>query len=279
MKKLLCILVICACLLAGCGKKPAVDAGTDEGSFDVPDVTAVPDVGEHGETDQSAALLGDMPTLAPAERWEGSDSAGTDDYFSVDALTDDPAPTADGQPQPTQSADAAGLPQALRDPNVIDPSTYQFSALQDTTLGFTFNYPSHWENVPGVFTVCYREKPEEGKFPARIAISAKRLVHSPEGTVLIDQLNSYMRMVYKQYDASTFQAGTPNAEDTFMGKQAYSNTYLAYWGETEIKGFVIAQPVGRVLYVLHFCAAYDDYAALESVMRYMVRSVQLVEDE
>lgn len=275
MKKLLCILLaLCALILAGCGKKTADKAPADEGSFDVPGVTAVPEVGDHGETDQSAALLDEMPTLEPVERVEG-EAAG--DYFSVDALMDD-STSIMGEQTEFQTYDESDLPQPLRNPNVIDPSTYQYSALQDTTLGFTFNYPSHWENVPGVFTVCFREKTEEGKFPARIAISAKRLVHSPEGTVLSDQLTSYMRMVYKQYDSSTFQVGTPNSEDSFMGKQAYSNTYLAYWGETEVKGFVIAQPVGRTLYVLHFCASYEDYTALESVMRYMVRSVQLVED-
>lgn len=270
LKKLLCALMACACILAGCARNPAPEGAAPEGSFDVPGVTAVPEEGEHGETDQSAALSDAMPTLAPVERLDGGDAANGDDYFSVDALT--------GKPSEFPTYDDADLPQPQRDANVIDPSTYQYSALQDTTLGFTFNYPSHWENVPGVFTVCFREKAEDGKFPARIAISAKRLVHSPEGTVLSDELTSYMRMVYRQYDASTFQVGVPNSEDTFLGKQAYSNTYLAYWGDTEVKGFVIGQPVGRVLYVLHFCASYEDYTALESVMRYMVRSVQLVED-
>jgi hypothetical protein len=163
--------------------------------------------------------------------------------------------------------------------NVIDPNMLSYTALNDPDMKLTFNYPSNWVNVPGIFTVCFREQVEPGEFPARVAISAKRLVHSPEGTVLTDELTDFVRVIRKQYDANTFQLGTLNAEDTFMGKQAYSNTYLAYSGETEVKGFVIGQSVGRVLYVFHFCASYDDYTAMERVMRYMLNSVQIIQDE
>jgi len=64
-----------------------------------------------------------------------------------------------------------------------------------------------------------------------------------------------------------------------MGKQALSNTYLAYSGETEVKGFIIGQSIGRVLYVFHFSASYEDYTAMERVMRYMLNSVQIIQDE
>ena len=97
--------------------------------------------------------------------------------------------------------------------------------------------------------------------------------------MVTDELTDFVRVIRKQYDANTFQLGTLNAEDTFMGKQAYSNTYLAYSGETEVKGFVIGQSVGRVLYVFHFCASYDDYAAMERVMRYMLNSVRFIGGE
>ena len=258
---------LCACALSGCGQAPDAPEGSD-GARSAPKVTAVPEEGEHGEEDQSRALES-LPTLEPVETYAPSEAASgaSDDYYSIDALLNPPA---DDDGAPTPQPQAGG---------VIDPNTYQFSALIDTSLGFTFNYPSHWENVPGVFTVCYREKVEPGDFPARIAITAKKLAHSPEGTVLSDELTSYMHMVHKQYSADRFQVGTPNGEDSFMGKQAYSNTYLAYSGETEIKGFVIGRAVKRTLYVLHFCATYEDYAAMESMMRYMVRSVELVEPD
>jgi hypothetical protein len=94
---------------------------------------------------------------------------------------------------------------------------------------------------------------------------------------MIEQLSNYMRLVHKQYDAATFQAGTANGDETFLGKRAMSNTYLAYSGENEVKGFIIGTSVGRVVYVFHFCATYEDYTAMESMMRYMVKSCELVE--
>ena len=42
---------------------------------------------------------------------------------------------------------------------------------------------------------------------------------------------------------------------------------------------MIGRAVKRVLYVFHFCAAYEDYQAMENIMRYMLNSVQLVEEE
>ena len=289
MKKLICALLImalCACALAGCKRRgndeaaPGSDAPSTGGTR--LEVTAVPEEGSHGEQDQSG-VLADMPTLAPAEtlepgaapegEGEAPEEAGdSGDYFSVDDLI--------GQTEEFETYDEAAQPQPPSTQAVIDPNTIRFSALSDESLGFTFNYPSDWVNVPGIFTVCYREVVEPGDFPARVAISGKRLVHSPEGTVVTDELTSFVRAIYKQYDAKTFQLGTLNTQDTFLGRQAYSNTYLAYSGETEVKGFIIGCTIGRNLFVFHFCASYEDYTALERVMRYMLNSVQpLQKDE
>ena len=289
MKKLLCALIVCAmcvCGLSGCDSDAPGEDAAGAGN-DAPTVTLVPEEGDHGETDQSAALLDALPTVVPAETLSAaalSDGASaSDEYYSIDALIngadddidDDPViPDDDGDAEPE-----APTPAPVPVNGALNPSVYQYSALVDTSLGFTFNYPAHWKNIPGVYTVCYREDKTDGSFPARVAISAKKLKHSPEGTVLTDELTSYMKMVYKQYEPDSFQTGTPNAEDTFMGKQAYSNTYLAYSGETEVKGFVIGRAVKRVLYVFHFCAAYEDYQSMENIMRYMLNSVQLVEEE
>lgn len=274
MKKLLCLMTacaLCAIALAGCSRSSAPGGDTQPDTTQAvdfePQTTAVPQ--GHGEEDQSL-LIGD-PTAPPAERLVQEDASQDGDYFSMDALSQ-------GDGDAVENPKLAEIPIAQDIPGAIDPSTYQFSALIDTSLGFTFNYPAHWENLPGVYTVCFREVAEAGKFPARVAVTAKKLTHTPEGTVLRDELGSYMRTIYRQYDSSTFQTGTANTEDTFLGREAMSNTYLAYSGETEVKGFVIGCSVGKVVYVFHFCASYEDYQALENIMRYMLRSVQLVED-
>ncbi|MBR1821423.1 MAG: hypothetical protein IJ769_07350 [Clostridia bacterium] len=281
MKKLLSLMLVCAlCALAlsGC-KKSSPEPSDSDAPSDVqsaPGTTETPEEGYHGEEDQSAALA-EMPTLEPAVPVDGDDAPADayNDYYSIDALlgNDADAAPANAPAEPAADGDAA-IPTVRP---AVDTSAYQYSALTDTSLGFTFNYPSHWENVPGVYTVCFREKVEDGDFPARVAITAKTLVHSPDEEVITEELTDYLRMVHKQYDAATFQAGTPNTEERFLDKPALSNTYLAYSGENEVKGYIIGTAVGRTMYVFHFCATYEDYGAMESMMRYMVKSAEIVE--
>ncbi len=287
MKKLLCLalaLTLCAAVLAGCGKKAEAPSAPTEADFapSAPDVTAVPEEGYHGEEDQSAALQA-MPTLEPVVPLEGGGADEPDvdavgDYYSIDALLNDapdtaPDPTPEAAPTPAEGEGEASAPVQ----KAVDTSTYQYSALTDTSLGFTFNYPSHWENLPGVYTICFREKVEQGDFPARVAITVKKLVHTPDELAITEQLTSYLRLVHNQYEAKTFQAGTPNNQETFLGKPALSNTYLAYSGDHEVKGYIIGTAVGKTMYVFHFCATYEDYGAMESMMRYMVKSAELIE--
>lgn len=288
MKKYLCALLIAAlCVgpLAGCKKTSSTPQSPENGSSAAvgpdADVTAIPEEGSHGEEDQSANLPEQMPTVAPAQPLEGvedvsprdepSAEAGTDEYFSVDDLI--------ARTEEFQTYDESADPGPSAGTTQIDPNTMQFSALTDTSLHFTFNYPTNWENLPGVYTICFREPVEAGDYPARVSVTGKLLVHSPEGTELTDELTAFVRTISKQYNPEFFQLGTLNAQDTFMGRQAYSNTYRAYSGETEVKGFIIGCSVGRRLYVFHFNASYKDYEAMEKIMRYMVQSVQLVEQD
>lgn len=277
MKKILCLIfvtVLCAFALCACSRSQSAAENSEDA---VPGATAVPIEGDHGEMDQSGTIEA-LPTLEPAEPLNANgistDDAG--DYFSIDALIDqgDSGEAVPADPEATPEA-ALVLPAS----SDVDTSTYQFSALTDTALGFTFNYPSHWINVPGVYTVCFREPAEEGKFPARVAITVKKLVHTPDEQAMMEQLTAYMRIIRNQYDKATFESGTPNMNDSFLDRGALSNTYLAYSGDNEVKGFVIGTAVGRSMCVFHFCASYDDYGPMESMMRYMLRSIQPVQSD
>lgn len=279
---LILALALCACLLSACGaRKSTESAPGDVQKEPVVEATEVPEEGAHGEEDQSAALEA-MPTLEPVEPITDEASAGSDDYFSIDAMlegvdTGTPSDVAQGV-----SADDSGAQNPDETPKpvaVLDPTTYQYSALTDTSLGFTFNYPSHWENLPGVFSVCFREKVEPDDYPARVSITAKRLVHTPDNQALTDELTSYVRIIHKQYDAATFQAGTPNTDDRFLGQPALSNTYLAYSGEHEVKGYILGTSIGRTMYVFHFSATYEDFTAMQNLMRYMADSAEIVDKD
>ena len=57
----------------------------------------------------------------------------------------------------------------------------------------------------------------------------------------------------------------------------YAITYLAYSGDIEVEGYMICCAIGRAIYAFHFCASYDDYQAMASVMTRMRDSVALAE--
>ena len=255
------------------GEAEATEAPLEDISFD-------PEGPGYTITDASnvSSEMGDaQPTLQPAETLTPQEMAvvtGETAVPSGDETGDVAAGEGDEFVMGTydEATDAA---QHEDQPAVISPNAFQFSAVVDDNLDYTFNYPTEWENVPGIYTVCYREKVEPGDFPARVAITRKRLVHTPDEAAILEQLSSYMKSIYKQYDKETFQTSTPNKEATFMGKKALSNYYLAYWGEEEVKGFVIGTAFQRTLYVFHFCATYADFTAMESLVQYMMNSVRL----
>ena len=182
---------------------------------------------------------------------------------------DGSAPEEDAAPQDDEAAEPASTPS-------VDVSTYRFQRLTDASFGFTFEYPTHWINVPGKYTVCFREETEDGDVPARVAITNKALAHSPASERVLAQFQSYARIIYGQYDPSTFELGELNASAKFMGQNAYEITYLAYSGDVEVKGYMICCAVEKTIYVFHFSASYSDYTAMESMIGRMRDSVALV---
>ena len=182
---------------------------------------------------------------------------------------------------PTQVPMATAEPLATLEPSsgsqTYDTSTafQTYTTLSDTSLGFTFEYPSTWVSKPGVFTICLTENNPEKSFLPRVAITRKKLVHTASETTITNQLKAYLKVIYKQYDKSTFKVGSLDKELTFMGDVGYSTTYLAFSGETEVKGFVILTQIERTLYVFHFCASYADYTAMEDTMWHMCNSVTI----
>ena len=296
-KRILCACVA-LCLLAVPGalaQEPAAASNFE------PD-EAILSEGSHGEVDQSEML--DLPTVEPLESYDdegseitrediemaegivydgegGNGGAGEgDDYVDSSDILPMPDDGSgiffDNDTEPNQIASANdGLP-VPTDVPPVEVGSVQFSALTDSSLGFTFNYPTAWENIPGLHTVCYREVTQDGAFPSRIAISVKRMPHSVQNDILTQELTAYMRTISKQYASSTFQAGKVNTDDTFLGRKALSNTYMAYYGDTEVEGFIIGCAVGKAIVVGHFSATYQNYQSLYNVMRYMFNSAQLL---
>ena len=194
-------------------------------------------------------------------------------------LADDPTDDPEIPMEDPGESGAEATPEPPLDPtptSSVDLSTYRFQQLTDTSFGFTFEYPTHWVNLPGKYTVCFREPVEEDDFPARVTVTKKALVHTPKAEKVLAQFQSFAQTIYAQYDPSTFELGELNTSARFMGQSAYEITYLAYSGDVEIKGYMICCAVDKSIYVYHFCASYPDYTAMESMMGRMRDSVAVV---
>ena len=302
MKKLLCLALMLAlglAALSGCSRGGGQeDAAPAEGSFEPesgPGYTITDGSSAGGQSeaaspasDSADGLGDDQPTPEPVETlppetlelemrnagMEAEGGEGANDASGGDSGGFDVNAASGGEDIALGTYDEATDTAQHAAPSLIDTNSYQYSAVMDENVDYTFYYPSHWQNVPGIYTICFREPVEKGDFPARIAVTRKRLVHTPDDEALMDQLISYIKSIRKQYDKATFQTSTPNKEDTFMGQRAFSNTYLAYWGDVEVKGFVIGTAIERTLYVFHFSATYADYLAMQNMLQYIVKSVK-----
>lgn len=253
---LICLLILA---LAGCSRvsttTDAADAGTDF-TPDQPSYAVLP------EPTQPEVL--DLPidlTDEPVQDEPAQDGVSPEDRAALQGEAD-PEDGAFAGPSPTPG---------------IDVSSYRFQRLTDTSFGLTFEYPTHWINVPGKYTVCFREEVEDGDYPARVAITRKTLAHSPSSERVLAQFQSYAQVIYGQYDPSTFELGELNASARFLGQNAYEITYLAYSGDVEVKGYMVCCAVEKSIYVFHFSASYSDYAAMESMIGRMRDSVALTQ--
>ena len=112
-------------------------------------------------------------------------------------------------------------------------------------------------------------------YPARVAVTMKRMPHASSASEARTELASYIRTLMSQYNEATFQVNSKlDTETKFMGNKGIATTYVAYDGPQEIKGYTIITYYERYLFVFHFLCAYEDYAAFDEAMRYMRDSVK-----
>ncbi len=146
-------------------------------------------------------------------------------------------------------------------------SEYTYAEGSSKPLAVKFLYPSHWENLPGRSTVCFREPEREGHISARMAISVKKLSKAANSDQMTTQLRDYVKAIVAQYDS--YEVGTLSTETDFMGKTGYSTIYKATKDGQEIHGHTIMACVGTRIYAFHFSATQEDYAALNAAMQHI----------
>ena len=297
MKRRLCILLALALLglaLSGCDRRSPAPEEIDgrEGSF-APETTAAggliqavedrsADEEQSGSTDEETISEEDLPPAEDVfEGMQAIEDIPQEDDGAQDA-TEDPSASPTPGAQTGEGADP--VLDVTQDPNMpfptptAQPNTAisQYSEVSAPGLGFRFSYPSNWVNIPGRSTVCYVQPLEDGTvYPARVAVSMKRMPHATNYEEVQSELANYLRTLRTQYDESTFRVNTKlDYKTEFMGRPAIATTYLAYDGNQEIKGYTIITYFERYVYVYHFLSAYEDYSAFNEAIKYMRDSVQ-----
>lgn len=192
----------------------------------------------------------------------------TDNVTNVEAQ-DSPEPIA---PVVTPPMDDAPPPLETIPPEVPisqDAVTYQ---KYDAGI-FTLDYPSHWVQVPGSNSVCFREA--TGEFPARMVITVKTDVGNITAEVKSKQLASFIRKVIAGFDTYNV-VSAPTTGISFLGDDdSFSATYSVTKGDTTLKGYVLIAGVGKNLVVFHFRCALVDFDDMQSMCLRLRNSIVL----
>lgn len=261
MKRTLCILLTCmlaAGMLTGCDRAPSSNPESEAPQEVVnfaPETTAVAPA-------ENAVAPAYTEAAAQEQQPVAQDSAATAEPLPSQQPADAPAANSSVNPLiPTPQPNA---------------HVSSYSEVSNTGLGFRFNYPTGWNNIPGRSTICYVQPLDNGTvYPARVAVTMKQVPHKAGEKTMRAELVEYLKLLMSHYDESTFEVSEELDTSTrFMGNKAMSTTYLAYDGDQEIQGYVIITCFEKYLFCYHFQCAYADYNALESAMRTMRDSVQ-----
>ncbi len=265
MKKIAALTLICALLmLTGCSNETPPAAQQADANFQ-PETTAIPNatslISSTAEPTLSPVI--DEPLQAPI------DATATPNAAMLAGMEDEPEATPEAAPRETESVPE--VPPTPESPYL----GYNYAQLDDDAFGFTLNYPTAWINLPGKYTACFQEQTLDGSFPARVAVTSKRLAHKPDDDAVVKQFQAFAKQIYAGYDPKTFEFGELQSKVPFMGKNGHSITYLAYSGDTEIKGYMCCCAIDYTVYVFHFTASYDDYESMTPVMTRIRDSVAL----
>ena len=177
--------------------------------------------------------------------------------------TPEPVATPEITPVPTP------VPTAVPTVRIDD---YEYYYITNSTLGASFQYPSHWINSPGRSTISYIEPVDPGLTPARLAVSSKSASTKTNDKALKDQLDYFLTLVSTQY--TSYIAGEFKENVAVMGTSGIRQKYTARDTETGelITGYVLMCYVksARKIFVLHFTAPsrrYDDLAPIIDIVR------------
>jgi hypothetical protein len=198
---------------------------------------------------------------------QAAGTAGPTDTPAPEAQTAQPAPTTQPTPTPIPTPEPTLVP-------VVAVSDYQYQKVDNKALGVSFDYPSHWANVPGNITICYVQPVNPGETPARVAVSVKKTKTLDADGVrreldkLVDSISGNLQ---------NFRHSSVSKKVKLLGLTAFSLSYQAQLDGQAVKGFVITTYKGsrNRLYALHFYAPSDQYDDFQTVLKQVMDSLEL----
>lgn len=201
------------------------------------------------------------------------------DVLEPPAATDAPASVAaaDAQePEPTLIPTPTPLPTPEPTPvPVVEIADYKYQKLTNKTLDVSFDYPSHWVNVPGSITICYVQPVDEGEVPARVAVSVKKTTKGLDSDAVKKELEKLIDAISGSYE--NFRRGSISKKLKLVGSPAFSVVYDAELDGKEVKGIIIvsAKNARNRLVALHFYAPAEQYKDYDPVLKEVMGSLKL----
>lgn len=185
-------------------------------------------------------------------------------------------PEASRTPEPTATPTVTPVPTQTPEPvPTVAIGSYQYDTVNNVNLQVSFQYPSHWINDPGKYTICYREPVSAGEIGARVAVAAKTVSKAPDTTSLKKQLASFMEQLAASYFSFT-EGDNISTDEPLFGTKGLSQTYTARDEEgNRITGFVLMAYVSsnKHIYALNFSAPSGRYDQMAPVLETIRQSL------
>ena len=197
-----------------------------------------------------------------------SETAETPAPTDAAAGTTQPEPTLEPTPTPAPTPEPTPVP-------VVEIKDYQYQKVSNQALGISFDYPSHWLNMPGSITISYVQPVEPGEVAARVAVSIKKNKKNLDSDGIRKELDKLVDKLSGSFE--NFRHGSVSKKVKLIGSNAYSVFYEAEKDGTPVKGFVIVtlkNSKNRLL-ALHFYAPTDKYADFTPVLKQIMGSIKL----
>ncbi len=211
------------------------------------------------------------PTVVPMADDPLEDLDEDMDDLRLDA--DDPSSE---DPGPADDEKVAGETPAAPQTQGISTSQYTYSSVENTELGITYKYPTHWTNISSESSIGYEDSESTGACPARMAITRR-----DAGEIVVTEGVGMMRL--SEFAKKLKDRCSENWKMKKGKRFKFSNnigfcfTYSGVFDGIPMKGYVSLcyQKKKNSFYLFHFSTAEAEYATFDKVRATIQKSIKV----